>query len=53
MLAVLPPYRSMSVDTLARAGGLGAAEVLSGLGQLEAVGLVEQRLDGWGQVRGR
>ncbi|MDQ3382227.1 MAG: DNA-processing protein DprA [Actinomycetota bacterium] len=51
VLAVLPPYRSMSVDDLARSGGLGVAEVMAGLGQLEVAGLVEHRLDGWSQVR--
>lgn len=49
--AVLPQYRSATVEKLAGLAGLSAAEVLAGLGQLEAAGLVERRLDGWGRVR--
>lgn len=49
--AVLPQYRSTTVDHLSRLGGLSPAAVMTGLGQLEAAGLVERRLDGWGRAR--
>lgn len=53
VLEAIPPYRSRSVDDLARIAALSAGEVLSSLGQLEASGLVERRLDGWGRSRSR
>lgn len=51
VLEAIPPYRSRSVDDLMRIAALSGAEVLSALGQLEAAGLVEHRLDGWGRRR--
>lgn len=51
VLAVLPQYRSTSVEQLARLGGLSSTTVMTALGQLEAAGLVERRLDGWGRAR--
>lgn len=51
VLEAIPPYRSRSVDDLARIAALSAGEVLASLGQLEVAGLVERRLDGWGRSR--
>lgn len=53
VLEAIPPYRSRTVDDLARIAALSAGEVLAALGQLEASGLVERRLDGWGRGRRR
>ncbi|MFX0537719.1 DNA-processing protein DprA [Ornithinimicrobium sp. Y1847] len=43
----LRPRTSLSVDELMVRSGLGLAEVLSALGDLEQRGLAEQLLDGW------
>lgn len=48
--ATLPVQRSMEVDELSRCAGLAASEVLSALGELEAAGAAERRLDGWGRA---
>lgn len=51
VLANLPGYRSRTVDGLCRAAGLAPDEVIAALGTLEAAGVVENRLDGWGRAR--
>lgn len=47
----IPHHTSRTVDDLCRVAGLAPGEVLGALGDLEAGGLVERRLDGWGKVR--
>lgn len=53
VLAALPHHTARTADDIASVAGLALGEVLTGLGELEAEGLVEHRLDGWGQVRRR
>lgn len=47
--STLAPFRSKSVDEITVQAGLSAAEVLGALGELQALGLAELRLDGWGR----
>lgn len=42
-----PTGRSVSVDVLVARAGLEVGEVLAGLGELRALGMVEQRDEGW------
>ena len=47
-----PATRTVNVDQLVARAGLAVAEVLAGLGELNALGLAEQRNGGWRLVRG-
>jgi DNA processing protein len=47
---VLAPYRSKTVEEITVQAGLSAQEVLGALGLLQAEGLAELRLDGWGRA---
>lgn len=47
--STLAPFRSKTVEDITVQAGLAAHEVLAALGELQARGLAELRLDGWGR----